>query len=475
MDDILLPLLKDGEAEHVAEHSDSLGLVDRGVEAVEYSKAELEEDDVANDTKPSDLNKSHWNDDGSAAAADPPLGLDGAEYVPTKFDALLVRRLPPHIAPRSLNNLDEKTTPHKALLDIVLSFLVHPHALHGSSSTNPENLRASHAPYSVPRTPGGSMVDVFPPQPVTYGGDRSTLFGLQLETVNLAWRWRSIDDIYQQLSAEHKSALRSFRGLVNFLRLHGSLVEVSADKRFVIRHDRAGRLIPPLIPTQTFFTYEDRIVVKPSTSPQTRGKLIGDDVRNIYENVLQGAQFPTTRNQLMLLDPQNPVLDSVILSYEISQFLPDHPVSMHSIGSRLPPILRAALGVHYQRVLQKSPFLEFFKQGGSTMVVSLAKKNSKGITAATESRGGVKAVLTIEEVLAEARSLIPMSGIALGTLNRELSSGALGAIIKKYGNVQAFVSANPQFFKLESMEMEGKNGELRRSLMVFNTRSSVPS
>jgi hypothetical protein len=449
LDEILSPLLTG------ADDTGSNGelVFDRGETAVEYSEAELAGEDTPAQRQHTDTSES-WNTAKKEDMIGEERGVGCAdEYVPSKFDALLVRLLPPSLAPRCLNCLCEATTPHPGLLAAVLGMLALPRKFMDATQ---------HLPTAA-RTPPQKLVfeAKMPQAPHSLGQ-----YHMQQKLVETVWRWRSIDEIYRNLSAEHKSVLKSFRGLANFLRMHGKLFEVSLDKRFVIRIDPKGELIPPFIPTQKFFTYEDRIVLKSSSNAATRGTLIGDDLRDLYDNVLQGAQFPTTRNQLLLLDPQNPILDAVVLCNEIAQFLPDHPVKLQSLGIRLPPLLKAALPTHYLRILGNSAFLELEKVGNGNYTIQKRRVNPDG---AGEQQ--VKpAQMALEAVLAEVRSLVPPGGILLGSLTREMSVAAKTVAIKRNGTVRAFLQVNPQLFRLEEAEMQGRSGEMRTTFMVFNAR-----
>jgi hypothetical protein len=77
---------------------------------------------------------------------------------------------------------------------------------------------------------------------------------------------------------------------------------------------------------------------------------------------------------------------------------------------------------------------------------------------------------TLETVLAETRSLIPPGGIVLQQLKRELSRDAIEVMIKSSGSVEKFISANPQLFRAEEIEIENRDGKVKMSRMIYTAR-----
>jgi hypothetical protein len=232
---------------------------------------------------------------------------ESSAYVPSSFDFLCVRRLPPSVAPGSLSDLDQSSTPDEVLLKHVLGFL----------------------------TP--------PPPPVAVGKeeDYSALH---------KWRWVQIETIYRKIPPEQRFRMKPFRGLPNFMRLHGRLLEVSLDVSYVILHDATR--VPPLIPSQRSFTLEERMSIPATfdsraheTGNTAVAAVLKHDAerRATFRSVLKDSQVPTNRQQLRFLDPGNPLLDGRYLAEEIAAFLPHHPVPMMQMMSRLPPIMKAAI------------------------------------------------------------------------------------------------------------------------------------
>lgn len=475
VDDLLPEFKDDAESDPVSGETAASSLTvphakgevfDRGESAVEYTESELVSEDADVTVEQMDPTKGEHNIPNTAVSLG---GLNGAENISCKFDSLFVRVLPPYLAPRCLNDFDEATSPNIDLLQAVMIQMSRPNTFHGATASRLEDgdnhvrerraQRQELTPFSVHRD--GWQPGAAPKAPAA-----PTLHGV--------WRWVTVDTLYKNLSAEQKQCVKEFKGLVIFLRLHGRLFEVSADKRYVIRHDTTGVLIPPLIPSQTVFLYEDRVVLPPSFHKEPNAlndssfvpQLLGDDLRDKYETVLCGAQFPTNRTQLLLLDPNNPILDSIAFVEEIAEFLPDHPVSLQQLGTRLPPILRAAMPHHFKRVLTTSPAVTVFQEGGRLMI-------SKKKVAPQVPRGSTYGdTMSMEEAIAAVRSLIQVGGTSAGQIANVLSPGAKLTILKKYRVFSDFILANPQFFKIDSVEIESRNGQVKRVELIHNVRGN---
>ncbi|AAZ10849.1 hypothetical protein, conserved [Trypanosoma brucei brucei TREU927] len=342
-------------------------------------------------------------------------------YIPSRYDIIYVRRLPKHIAPRSLSDYNVATTPEPELLQYLVAFLNPPPSLHG-------NLMMKKVP------PPLKFAEGKPPMP---------------------WRWVPVQRIYASLSKEQKRLLRPYKGLVHFMRLHGEVFELSDDLLHVIAHDPQGK-IPPFVPTQTVFNSEDRVLLPPTLDDDENSKasLIGDTERNKFRSILGASQIPTDRRQLLLLDPQNPLLDHEVLCEEVSFFMPDHPVSLHQLVARLPPILKAALSHRHRNNFKSSKHLTVWSDGTRMML----QKSKLGVPeAALQAEEG----LSVEDAVECIREVVPDEGIMVGHLQRMLPSAAKRTLKEQFGGLHTALLGYPQYFYIE------KNGEDRNSSMLF--------
>ncbi|KAH9577297.1 hypothetical protein LSM04_002083 [Trypanosoma melophagium] len=336
-------------------------------------------------------------------------------YIPSRYDILYLRRLPKRIAARSLSDYNSLTSPEPELLRYISSFLNPPPSLWDNSSLKQR---------------GGE------------GGD--VLFSRKPSTGQ--WRWVPVQRIYASLNKEQKRLLRPYKGLVHFMRLHGEVFELSADFLHVIAHDPQGR-IPPFVPTQTTFFSEDRVLL-PSTlddDKNSKASLIGDAERKKFEGILGASQIPTDRRQLILLDPLNPLLNHEILCEEVSFFMPDHPVSIHQLMSRLPPILRAALSVRHKNNFKTSKHLTVWIDNNRMML-------QRSQLALPESAKNDEEELPVEDAIECIREVVPDEGVMISHLNRMLPGIAKKTLKQHFGNVYNALLGYPQYFYIEKAE-----------------------
>nr|CCC90155.1 conserved hypothetical protein [Trypanosoma congolense IL3000] len=354
----------------------------------------------------------------------PPCGNEeddsGGSYIPSRYDIVYVRRLPKNIAPRSLSDYNEENSPEPELLRYIASFL------------NPPPSRNNGFKRSK-----GLEKSIFAQGPGT-----------------LHWRWVPIQRIYSSLSKEQKRLLRPYKGLVHFMRLHGEIFQLSSDFLHVIAHDPLGK-IPPFIPTQTVFHSEERVLLPPTLDDDENSKasLIGDADRNKFKEILGASQVPTDRRQLLLLDPLNPLLDHEVLCEEVSLFMPDHPVSLHQLLSRLPPILKAALSLRHRNNFKTSRYLTVWADGNRTML-------QKSELALPESLVLGEQVLSLEDAIECIREVVPDEGVGVNHLHRMLPSGAKRTLKDKFGSIEGALLGYPQYFFIEKHEGDRNNSVL---------------
>lgn len=363
------------------------------------------------------------------AAAPPPardqLTSDGSDLPPLMLDVLQVRCLPPSLAPRSLSNFTALNSPYVDVVKLAASFLGCPPSLRGKKNLFSFSRRNAH----------------------------------QITTTGMAvdpdvWRWVPISVIYDALSRDQRQRLRRFRGLTNFLRLHGQLFEVSADCMHVTSHDPAGT-VSPFIPQQTTFSFEERVVL-PSVEEDGRddsATMVGEKERKSFADILGDSQIPTTRKQIALLDPHNPVLQNDVFYEEIARLLPPHPVRKREVLLKLPPILRAAVPAKGLFLNNCSRHIEVFYEGGETMV------QRKELASLRTSEPEI----SVEAAIEAMRQSIPDGGATVKALRRmHAPSNAISTLIKHFGSVRHGLEAFPQYFAVERREgLQGSDALVR--------------
>ncbi|CCD19804.1 hypothetical protein, conserved (fragment) [Trypanosoma vivax Y486] len=337
-----------------------------------------------------------------------------APYIPSRYDIIYLRRLPKRIAPRSLSDYNARNSPEPNLLRHIVSFLTLPPSLQGPLGRNKNDAF-------------GDLVPKFSPGP---------------------WRWVTVQRIYASLSRDQKRSLRAYKGLVHFMRLHGELFELSSDFMHIIAHDSSGN-IPPFVPTQTVFHNEDRVLL-PDTfddDETSKASLIGDSERNKFISILGASQIPTDRQQLLILDPLNPLLDHEILCEEVSLFMPDHPVSIQQLIARLPPILKAALSARHKNNFKTSKHLNVWMENNRMML-------QKSALALPESALEGAETISVEDAIECVREVIPDEGVVIGHLSRMLPSSAKRTLKVHFGGLYSALLGYPQYFYIEKNEAD---------------------
>lgn len=355
------------------------------------------------------------------SASFPSPSSEGEASLPTRLDILYVRRLPPNIAPRSLSNFDEQSTPLPRITQLAASFLGTPPSLRRTLNNFFARCRILH---------GRITSDV----------EREI------------WRWVPIQTIYGALTKEERQLLRPFKGLTNFLRLHGSLFEVSSDLMHVISHDPAGT-VSPFLPHQTIFSYEERVILPKTplsggSSSEEVASLVGEHERDLFQRILGNSQIPTTRQQIALLDPENPLLNNDVLYEEVARLLPDHPVAKRQVLARLPPILRAAVPARGMFNNNCSRHIAVFVEKGQTMIQRKALFDEQAHVLQSSAP-----LMSKEEAVEQMRQSIPQGGVTLRALRKVyLPSDVTHALIQHYGSLMTAIEAFPQYFIIEKKE-----------------------
>lgn len=424
----------------------------------EMSSIEEEEEDEENKKKPMSMSSGEENTTSASSSllCDTPTGENESDGIttsgvasaafPTRLDIILVRRLPPHVAPRSLSNFNASTTPLPAITSLVASFLSPPPSLRDQLDNFFSVSMLKHRHKSKP---------------------------FSMHSVNI-WRWMPVQYIYEALSKEQKKALRLYRGLTNYLRLHGELFEVSADLMHVIAHDPKG-VISPFLPNQKTFIFEERVVLPAESATTAVGKadegkeasvvdgsavaggggacMIGEKERQLFKDILGDSQIPTTRKQIALLDPENPILNSDVLYEEISRLLPRQPMRKREVLSKLPPILRAALPTRTIFLHNCSPHIAVFYEKGETMIQRKEDFNACASSSSHRLLPGEETLLSAEEAVEELRQSVPEGGATIKALRiLYLSSDVVNALMQHYGSIIRALDAFPQYFCVERRE-----------------------
>lgn len=342
-------------------------------------------------------------------------------YIVRHLDTLYVRRIPPHIAPRSLSNFDEATTPEPEIVRHVMRVM-------GRTLHTATNEGASGGPSST-----------------------ATPFVLR--------RWISLARLYRTLSTQQRQHIQRYRGLAHFLRLHGALFELSMDRSHVIVHDPSGR-VAPLIPTQLSIRFEERVVLPANfdTDPSSQATYIGQELRGSFARFVGDFDLPRTRTQLALVDPLNPLMCAQVLDEELANILPSRPIKMVSFLKNMPPVMRAALPM--RRGLVSNAHYTVFQEKGQTMI-------ARADVRAGECSGQTKSSqenlpLSAEEALQELLSVVPADGATVHALiNMHLSNSVVEALITHFGSVYAAVHALPQHLEVESNSLRHKDSVIR--------------
>ncbi|CCW66575.1 unnamed protein product [Phytomonas sp. Hart1] len=390
----------------------------------------LDDDDETNTY----TNDRHYSQDPSDA---PIASLD--------LNELYVRRLPPEIAPRSLSNFNHEITPTPELVKFTCSFLAPPPSL----SKVPNNFflqcykkyRSNHGITGKENLP-------------------KTALTAPNEPPLLIWRWVRVQKIYLALNPEQRLTMRKiYKGFVNFLRLHGELFELSEDLMHVIAHDPQG-ILAPIVPTQKDFRFQQRVVLPSDFDDDTRSTaaLIGEKARQKYQAILGNSQIPTLRKQLILLDPHNPLLNRDVWCDEVAQLLPnDRAIKKNTMLTKLPPILKAALGRHAKAHLvpHTNEYFTIFIDEGVSMIQKTKLYKTKELQLP---------LLSSDDSVEALRAAVPVGGATLLALQYlHLSKPAVKGLKEHFGGIYTAVKAHPQYFNICS----SPTGKLADSLVTI--------
>ncbi|EPY15250.1 hypothetical protein STCU_12199 [Strigomonas culicis] len=352
-------------------------------------------------------------------------GTSMSMSVSTPLESILVRRRPPSMSPRSWSNFDKETTPEKDIFRLIASRLAPPPSM-------------SKDPMAKENVFYQAVVEI--QQALTERRDippASAAF-------QSVWRWVLVDDLYHLLSREQRQRLPFYKGLVNFLRLHGTVFELSNDFRYVIAHDPSG--VPaPYTPTQRDFSFEERAILPGDfdTDPSATATLIGEEDRTRHREAIGNSQIPTSRKQLAVLDPHNPLLLSSVLHEEVAKLVPPrgHMLKSHLLGS-LPPIMRAAFPVSYNFAANVD--LQVFRDHGVECVRRASALAGPPTTPREEP------TLSLEEAVEVLRESIPEHGATPRALVRMyLPNEVVETFRAKMGSILTAARAYPQYFEIE--------------------------
>lgn len=367
-------------------------LFDKGEAADNATAAEVDatNDEAQHGDEP--VNRTHQSE-----ALDVPL-------LASPLDAILIRRLPPSIAPGALCDHDEASSPDAVLLRHILERVAAP-----------------------------KVVRVMP--------------------TSTQRRWVAIERLYQSIPPQERGRLRPFRGLANFLRLHGRLLEVSGDARYVISHDPNGAL-PPLIPTQVLFCDGERTTLPAAwdeaTSLADRRSGVeaflrsGVEERLKYRKILGDSQIPTTRVQLRLLDPNNPLLQPTVFLEELADFLPGFPVPWMALLKRLPLVMKAAMPQSLLKQAQGSELLDLWRNDKGVLLVA-----RKGV--ATRDAADANGLWSLSRAIQALEEAVESKGsVSIGSLHWCIPDGARKAILRESGSLEKLVESLPNRFICEA-------------------------
>lgn len=89
---------------------------------------------------------------------------------------------------------------------------------------------------------------------------------------------------------------------------------MSNDFSYVIAHDPKGR-ISPFRPTQKLFTIAERVLLPDNfdNDRTVNAVMVNENARKKFQSVLGNSQIPTSRKQIILLDPDNALINSYVL------------------------------------------------------------------------------------------------------------------------------------------------------------------
>ncbi|KAG5493181.1 hypothetical protein GH5_01921 [Leishmania sp. Ghana 2012 LV757] len=359
----------------------------------------------------------------SSQPLEPPKGASMSEVTAfgLPLEELYVRRLPPDVAPRSLSDLDQDTSPDPELLAIAASFLASPPSLQSAS------------------------VDCF------FRRCRRRLRRF-VRPVDEVWRWVEVKRLYAAFTAEQRRLLRDrYRGLVGFLRYHGKIFELSSDLMYVIAHDPRGNMAP-IPPMQRVFRYANRVYLPDDfdDNPDRSASVVGEAERRKFTRVLGEGAIPTFRRHLLLLDPDNPLMQHEVLYDEIANLLPDRPVPLQELLAKLPPVMRAALP--HMINIGSSKRIDAYVERGRTMI------RKKTVDQPSPAAPAPLPQMSVEEAIAELLQL-PVGGdaIALKALvSMHLSDTAASTLADHFGSVGRAVRMLPQYFEVWDNDTSGR-------------------
>ncbi|CAJ1992552.1 hypothetical protein conserved [Leishmania donovani] len=339
--------------------------------------------------------------------------MDAVTAFGLPLEEIYIRRLPPDVAPRSLSDLDETTSPDPDLLSIAASFLASPPSLQ-SPTADCFFRRCRRKRWRV------------------------------VNAVDEVWRWVAVERLYAGFTVEQRSHLRErYRGLVGFLRYHGKVFELSGDLMYVIAHDPRGT-VAPIPPMERAFRYAHRVVLPEDfdDNPDRSASLLGEAERKKFVRVLGEGAIPSFRRHLLLLDPDNPLMQHEVLYDEIANLLPDHPVPYIEMMAKLPPVMRAALPQVLN--LAASKRIDVYVEKGRTMIRKKTAAQPGAAPAASRPQ------TSVEEAIAELLQLpIGEDGISIKALvGMHLSVPAANTLSDHFGSVGRAVRMLPQYFEV---------------------------
>jgi hypothetical protein len=363
---------------------------------------------------------------GSRAPLPPGASEDNVIFFGLPLEEIYVRRLPPDVAPRSLSDWDEMTSPDVELVALAARFLAPPPSVRTKKTINFFTQSArQYNPFAPPLT---------------------------------LWRWVPVERLYRNYTVEQRHYLRrEYRGLVNFLRYHGKLFELSNDLMYVIAHDPEGKMAPfPIMERR--FSSDERVVLPSNFDDNERqsAALVGENERALFLRATCEGRIPTCRRHLLLLDPANPIFLSQVLHEEIAELLPNYPVRLAHVMRRLPPLLRAALP--HQVNFRASKVLHCFTDRGVLML-----ERSKG-GVQQDSSTSTETPMSVEDAIAELLQVpIGPDGVTVRALRfMHLSAAAVNVLCDHYGTLFRAIEAYPQYFTMEEQEACGKKNMVVR-------------
>lgn len=337
------------------------------------------------------------------------------------LEEIYVRRLPPDIAPRSLSDWDEHTSPDVMLAALAARFLAPP-------------------PTTAKANPMGNFF--------TVSARRCNPAAPALGV----WRWVAVDRLYNGYTVEQRRYLRrEYKGLVNFLRYHGKLFELSSDLMYVIAHDPEGALSPFPISERRFSAAERTVL--PRTFDDNAGEtasMVGEAERAMFERNLSNYVVPRCRRDILLLDPGNPLLQADVFQEEVANILPPYPVPLQQVLLRAPPLLRAALP--YRLNLNASKSIMQSHERGLLMVQRREDYDR------SRQLGSETAPLSVEDAIAEVLELqLGDDGVSVKALQfMHLSAAAVNTLCDHYGSLMRAIAAFPQYFEVCTREVRGR-------------------